>query len=52
MNLCGHSQAGYLHRQRVGHRNQYTVILDAPLRHPTQTGLSVRDLLNFLTGHS
>ncbi|MEV7738881.1 hypothetical protein AB0O75_43700 [Streptomyces sp. NPDC088921] len=45
-------QASYLHRQRVGHRNQYTVNTDAPLRHPPQTGLSIRDFLNFLTSRA
>ncbi|MFF7452173.1 MULTISPECIES: MarR family transcriptional regulator [unclassified Streptomyces] len=42
-------QTGYLSRERVGQRNQYTVNLDTPLRHPAETGLSVRDLLNLLT---
>ncbi|MER7195775.1 helix-turn-helix transcriptional regulator [Streptomyces flaveolus] len=42
-------QTGYLSRERVGQRNEYTVNLDTPLRHPAETGLSVRDLLNLLT---
>lgn len=38
-------QAGYLHRQRVGRRNHYTLHLDEPFRHPADAGLSVRALL-------
>ncbi|MER5223875.1 helix-turn-helix domain-containing protein [Streptomyces flaveus] len=38
-------QAGYLHRQRAGRRNQYTLNLDQPFRHPAEDGLCVRDLV-------
>lgn len=38
-------QAGYLHRRRVGRRNQYIVDLDQPLRHPAEAGLHVRALV-------
>jgi hypothetical protein len=38
-------QAGYLYRQRAGRRNQYTLNLDRPLRHPAEDGLCVRDLV-------
>lgn len=38
-------QAGYLHRQRTGRRNQYTLHLDRPLRHPAEAGLTVRALV-------
>ncbi|MFD3621689.1 MarR family transcriptional regulator [Streptomyces sp. NPDC058676] len=41
-------EAGYLKRERGGQRTQYTVNLDTPLRHPAETGLSVRDLLKLL----
>lgn len=45
-------QAGYLNRERVGQRTQYTVNLDTPLRHPAETGLSVRDLLKLLSSRT
>ncbi|MDQ1013486.1 hypothetical protein QFZ43_000035 [Streptomyces afghaniensis] len=35
-------EVGYLHRQRNGRRNQYTLRLDQPLRHPAEAGLTVR----------
>jgi DNA-binding transcriptional ArsR family regulator len=38
-------QARYLLRRRVGQRNQYTLNLDAPLRHPAEADLSVRALV-------
>lgn len=43
-------QAGYLSRKRNGQRTQYTVNHEMPLRHPAETGLSVRDLLDVLPG--
>ncbi|MFD4632509.1 helix-turn-helix transcriptional regulator [Streptomyces sp. NPDC058284] len=39
-------EAGYLHRQRVGRRNRYTLHLDKPFRHPAYAGLPARALLN------
>ena len=41
-------QSGYLHRQRVGQRNQYTLHLDQPLRHPTEDGLTLRALVDLV----
>ncbi len=41
-------QAGYLHRQRVGRRNQYTLSLDRPLRHPAEADLRLRALVDLL----
>ncbi|MFD0551630.1 MarR family transcriptional regulator [Streptomyces rectiviolaceus] len=38
-------QAGYLHRQRVGRRNQYTLHLEGTFRHPAEAGISVRALV-------
>lgn len=43
-------RAGYLQRQRVGRRNQYTVHLDGPFRHPCDSGIPVRALLEMFTG--
>jgi hypothetical protein len=40
-------QAGYLSRKRVGRRTEHTVDRAKPLRHPAETGLTVRDLLRF-----
>lgn len=39
-------QAGYLHRRRIGRRNQYTLSLDQPLRHPAEAGLTLRALVD------
>ena len=39
--------AGYLEVSRVGRRNRYTVAASAPLRHPTNGGLTVSDLIRF-----
>lgn len=41
-------QAGFLHCQRVGRRNQYTLSLDQPLRHPAQAGLTIRTLVDMV----
>ncbi|WP_078965952.1 helix-turn-helix transcriptional regulator [Streptomyces aureocirculatus] len=38
-------QAGYLQRHRAGRRNRYTLYLDQPLRHPAESGLRVRALV-------
>ncbi|WP_406170375.1 helix-turn-helix transcriptional regulator [Streptomyces sp. NBC_00996] len=44
--LADLEQAGYLHRQRVGRRNQYTLSLDQPLRHPGEAHLTLRALVD------
>jgi hypothetical protein len=44
--------AGYLTRQRVGRRTQYTVNRDRPLRHPAATGPTVSDLLRLSAGRA
>jgi hypothetical protein len=43
---------GYLHRQRVGRRNQYTLDLDGSFRHPADAGLPVRALLEAFANQS
>ncbi|MEU0247303.1 helix-turn-helix domain-containing protein [Streptomyces sp. NPDC006235] len=43
-------QDGYLHRQRTGRRNQYTLNLEKPLGHPAEAGLIVRDLVALAAG--
>jgi Winged helix-turn-helix DNA-binding len=40
--------AGYLTRRREGRRNVYTVVRDAPFRHPIEANHAVGDLLNML----
>ena len=40
--------AGYITRQRDGRRNTYTVMVNAPLRHPIEANHSVGDLLRML----
>jgi predicted transcriptional regulator len=37
---------GYLSHTRQGRQNRYQIHADAPLRHPTQQGRHVRDLLD------
>ncbi|MGC9537560.1 helix-turn-helix transcriptional regulator [Streptomyces sp. UG1] len=44
-------EAGYLHRQRVGRRNQYTLSLDQPLRHPAEADVTLRALVDFAVDH-
>ncbi|MFD3839780.1 ArsR family transcriptional regulator [Streptomyces sp. NPDC058642] len=44
-------QAGYLHRQRIGRRNQYTLDLDQPLRHPAEAHLTLRSLIDLSANH-
>ena len=39
------SRAGMLHVRREGRRHHYTVNLDAPFRHPTLTGVTLRPIL-------
>lgn len=41
--------AGYVAHTRVGRRNQYTVDLDRPFRHPAQDGHLVGPLLELLS---
>lgn len=44
-------QAGYLHRHRIGRRNQYTQDLDQPPRHPTEAHLTLRTLVDLTADH-
>ncbi|MFF0130379.1 helix-turn-helix transcriptional regulator [Streptomyces mirabilis] len=44
-------QAGYLSRQRIGRRTRYTLHLEGPLRHPAESHLPVRALLEFFIAH-
>ena len=41
--------AGYLHRERVGRRNRYTIASTPHLRHPVEVHVRVGDLLRVLT---
>ncbi|MFY1693867.1 MULTISPECIES: helix-turn-helix transcriptional regulator [unclassified Solwaraspora] len=41
--------AGYLRRERVGRRNQYTVNRAGHFRHPAEADRSIGDLLNLFT---
>ncbi|NMR19508.1 transcriptional regulator [Cellulomonas fimi] len=38
-------RSGYLHRQRVGRRNRYTVHPHQPFRHPTTAAHDIDELL-------
>ncbi|MEU8006131.1 MarR family transcriptional regulator [Catellatospora sp. NPDC049111] len=40
--------AGYLVRQRVGRRNQYTINPDGPFRHPAEADHRIGDLIALL----
>jgi DNA-binding MarR family transcriptional regulator len=44
--------AGYLHRERVGRRNQYTVNPAGRFRHPAEADHSIGELLTLFTGSS
>ena len=41
-------EEGYVERRRSGRRNQYTVHLDRPLRHPLESDHTIRELMNTL----
>jgi predicted transcriptional regulator len=41
-------ESGYLTREREGRRNHYTVVVDAPFRHPIEANHAVGDLLLML----
>ena len=40
---------GYLERERRGRRNHYSLVTTAPLRHPSNAGHTVGELLNALS---
>lgn len=42
--------AGYVHRERIGRRNHYTVEAARPFRHPTTAAHGVGELLEIFTG--
>ena len=44
--------AGYLQRERVGRRNQYTVNPAGRFRHPAEADHRIGDLLNLFTSSS
>jgi len=44
--------AGYLHRTRVGRRNQYTVDPTGHFRHPAEANRQIGDLLDLFTRRS
>jgi len=46
------TEAGYLHLERVGTRNQYEVRRDMPLRHPLHSGRKLGEVLDVLEGRS
>ena len=41
-------EAGYVERARVGRRNRYTINPDLAMRHTSQQGYEIGDLLNLL----
>jgi predicted ArsR family transcriptional regulator len=41
-------EAGYLEHERQGRRNHYDVLDDAPLRHPVESEIEIRKLLEIL----
>jgi DNA-binding IclR family transcriptional regulator len=42
-------EAGYVERRRIGRRNRYSVNRGASMRHPSQLGQAVGDLLDLLS---
>ncbi|MFD1312807.1 MarR family transcriptional regulator [Streptomyces kaempferi] len=49
--VTGLEQAGYLRRERAGRRTRYNVCPDGTLRHPTESHLPVRALVELFTRH-
>ena len=45
------NDAGYLHIEKSGRENRYSVVGDLPLRHPLEKDHTVQDLLEALSGH-
>ena len=43
-------EEGYVHREREGRRNRYTVVKDRPMRHPLVQQREIGDLIEILTG--
>jgi predicted transcriptional regulator len=41
-------EAGVIEKEKVGRRNQYSINLNAPLRHPVEAGHTVGDLLKMI----
>jgi len=41
-------EAGYVERERIGRRNRYAVNREAAMRHPSQLGHEIGELLNLL----
>src|SRR5687768_13838777 len=41
--------AGYLHRERVGRRNEYTINADGRFRHPAEDDHSIAELIALFT---
>lgn len=41
-------EAGYVQRERVGRRNRYRVNVEVEMRHPSQRGYEIGDLLGLL----
>jgi DNA-binding MarR family transcriptional regulator len=38
-------EAGYIHREKVGRRNRYSIVTDKHLRHPLEAHHSIRGIL-------
>lgn len=43
-------EEGYLVKERVGRRNRYAVVADAPLRHALEDDHTIGDLLRLVSG--
>ncbi|KAA5546112.1 MarR family transcriptional regulator [Roseiconus nitratireducens] len=43
-------EGGFIRREKVGRRNQYEVLTDAPLRHPIEEHRNIGDLLRLING--
>lgn len=41
---------GFIERERVGRRNRYVVLVDAPLRHPIEAHRKIGELLALIAG--
>ncbi len=41
---------GFIHREKIGRKNHYQVLVDQPLRHPLEAHRNIGDLLRLVSG--
>ena len=43
-------EAGYIHKEKIGRRNRYSIVADKNFRHPLEAHHSIRGLLALAKG--